>query len=177
VVESAGVDAVQGAEPCASMIEEARRREMDVSALLAHRSRPSSKDMISAADLVLVMDRPGRAHVQRQLPSSHSRTFTVRQAALLMTSVGSVCAMSGQGQKGLHTITDLVTEMDRHRSIVGPSEKQSLRVPRRPWRRIDTNTFDVPDAHDGQGDHSATFAVLLPAIHTVGDGLARALQC
>ena len=93
-----------------------------------------------------------------------------------MTSVGSASAMSGTGQKGLDTITGLVTELDRHRSIVGPSEKQSLRVPGRPWRRIDTNTFDVPDAHGGQGDHSATFAVLLPALHTVGDGLARALQ-
>ncbi len=172
-VESAGLDPWPDAKPCATM-RRVSQPDMDGDYLAAHRSQPVTELLVAQADLVLAMDRQTRAEVLRVLPSGHTRTFTLRQAAALMTA-------SGLGEErslhGAADLPDLVTRLNLRRSLAEVATTQHVRVPHHPWRRVETNTLDVPDAHQLRGgNHRVTAALLGVAARQVAEGLARILE-
>lgn len=72
VVESAGLDALEGHPADAEAQRLMAERGLDIS---AHRGRQLTPDLALAADLILVMDRAQKAACELRIPSARGRVF------------------------------------------------------------------------------------------------------
>jgi len=83
-VASAGTAVVEGAPCPAAILAEADALGLD---LRGHVSAPLTRDVLDGADLVLALAREHRAAVARSSPRAARRTFTLREAARLASSL------------------------------------------------------------------------------------------
>ncbi|MGO1544577.1 MAG: low molecular weight phosphatase family protein [Gulosibacter sp.] len=84
-VLSVGVRAIEGQPMTESGLEVARR--VGVEEPESHRARQLRAQDVTAADLILTLDRTHRRRVAKLVPNASRRTFTVREFGALVTSM------------------------------------------------------------------------------------------
>lgn len=176
-VVSAGLDVESDLPWCAEAAAEVADGPDRMAMLASHRATPVHHDMVVAADLVLAAGREQRAAIARLVPSVSVRTFTMREAAVL---VGAVAARMGRPlteppdparswdvsfslaplpseESPLDRLRWLTAEMHNARGLVplpgGPAEDGRQgghwwrRRLRKPMFDPDVNAIDIPDPH------------------------------
>jgi protein-tyrosine phosphatase len=147
LVESAGIAAEPGSSWC---VESAEMANVDVSDN-GHVSQPLDAEQLRLSDAVITLDRSQRAFAARLLPQCRTRLFTLTQADLLAAQVGEQL-LAGTLPEGAATfpmqrserIGWFVAEMDAARGSLSGLHEDAL---------------DIPDMHDGSGDHAALHQV------------------
>lgn len=81
-VRSAGTRAHEGEQVTRQTLQVLESRGIEATGF---RSRPLSAELVTWADVVLCAERAHRADVVRLLPRAHRKTFTMAQAARLLT--------------------------------------------------------------------------------------------
>jgi len=142
VVTSAGENASNGHDACAVVADGHLEPGPELG---THRSQGLTMSAVESADLILAADRPSRAAVVRLQPTSHARSFTLREAAVL--SAHAVSVERASYDDPVDALLALVTEMSDLRGTVEMPRPSRHRVARKPWRRIQVHGNDVPDAH------------------------------
>ena len=164
VVTSAGVHAIEGARRCVRSHDLLTRYVPDVddSAWSAGSTR-LTPDLLRDADLVLTASREVRAAVVRVLPAAQARTFTLRQAARIASTIVD---------EGLPTVVPLPAATDvraRLRWLV--TELDAARLPVE-----DPLDDDVPDPHVvGDAAHEPAMSLMADAVSTIADAVAVVL--
>lgn len=131
-VTSAGTEAELGRYAC----ELAVSRMPDREASDADRSIPINADLIRRADLVVVMDREQRAHVNRLAPGRQHTVFTLREAVSL---AGGGRAETWRTEE---TVAGFAEALHRRRGLTRP---RRLPLPRRGLLRRRVAAIDVDD--------------------------------
>jgi protein-tyrosine phosphatase len=90
-VTSAGLSAHTGSPAAPEMAAVARKRGYRLD---EHRSRRLDRDLLRTADLVITMTAAQRAEVQRLLPASIPRTFSLAEFAMLLGSADMTAPVS-----------------------------------------------------------------------------------
>lgn len=144
----------------------------------AHSSRRVTEDSLQPADLILALDRGHRSALARISPRSRSRTFTLRQAALLATHVRNTISagevpqgappLPAANQAGARLLW-LVDEMDAARGTgANLAEGDSSEA----WHPL-----DIPDPHVvGYQIHAAVIELIRAETREISSAIQAVLQ-
>ena len=143
-----------------------------------HSSRQVTAESLHPADLILALDREHRSALARISPRSRSKTFTLRQAALLATQVHTTIS-AGQLPQGAPPLPDtsetsarlrwLVEEMDATR---GMGSKLAEGDSAEPWHPL-----DIPDPHViGYQIHAAVIELIRTETREISSAIQAVLR-
>lgn len=170
VVRSVGAVAGSGEGVCPDAARLARSRGLPSLALDRHRSTPLTEQLIDGADLILTADRGTRSEIIKcGRPSAIERTFTLREAAQLATTVSHrVDAASVDGR-----LRGMTAQLNHSRGFTDLPDVERVLTLSSPWRRLDVHSHDVPDAHGEPGaPHRLVFRLIIPNIDRLAIFLA-----
>lgn len=138
-----------------------------------HRSRLMVRQDFEEAALILALDRSHRSAVAQLVPSSRSRTFTLRQAAAAAAEV-TKALRTGRLPEGAPPLPDgpagrfewFVQELDAHRAFLHPQPIKSR-------GSLAIDPLDVPDPHVlGFALHPLAVELIEQASSALVEGLA-----
>ena len=169
-VSSAGTNARPGRSMCPQAAAYVSHGERAAAFARSHRSQQLTGTMVEEAGLVLVASREERAAVAGLSPSARRRTFTVREAAMMMRRVvaelESSWTLATDESHLLPTIVDLLHEQRGTLSIsTGPAHASTRRSSRRA-------PVDLEDVHQG---HVRRHKPVLTAIAEASRDLAAGI--
>ena len=124
VVDSAGVDAIDGMPVAPHLTTVGSRRELQVH---DHVAAPMTRERADAADLVLTMTRRQRAQLVLQYPHLRSRTFALLEFLDLLQNATAVRRRTplGRGDRLEAKLRLVVTAvMARHRTVATPADER-----------------------------------------------------
>ena len=138
-----------------------------------HRSRRMVRQDFEKADLILALDRSHRSAIAQLLPSSRSRTFTLRQAAGASAEVARALRAGRvpDGAPPLPSQRDLqfgwfIEELDAHRAFLHP---EAVKGP----GSLVIDPLDIPDPHVlGFALHPLSLDLIEQSVATLVGGLA-----
>ncbi len=142
-----------------------------------HRSRLMVRQDVEQAALILALDRSHRSAVARLLPSSRSRTFTLRQAAAAAAAVTGELR-TGRLPDGAPPLPAdpagrfgwFVQELDAHRAFLPPPPTKSREA-------LAIDPLDVPDPHVlGFGLHPLAVDLIEQAAFALVEGLTAVAE-
>lgn len=173
VVTSAGTAARPGDHMCRQSARYISKQPGGRDFAARHQAQLLTLAAVERAALVLVASTPERAAVARLSPSARRRTFTLREATMMMEHI------SEEQQRGLSlatgasallpTVVDLLHEQRGTLAIsVGPSHLSSRR------RRERVSQIDIGDVHQGQERrHKPVLDTVASDARTLAEGIAR----
>ncbi len=147
VVTSAGVAALEGMPACDVSAALVGADAGPSGELARHAAHKVTRADLESADLILALDRSHRSVLAQLLPTSRSRTFTLRQAGAAATAM--IAAMrDGELPDGAPPLPEApderfrwwVGELDALRSYADPGDTAGKRP-------ITVHALDVPDPH------------------------------
>jgi len=163
-VESAGVDADVGSAQCPVSVDVSPHMS---GAESSHRARQLDADDLSAAAIVLALDRTQSAFAARLLPQCRPRLFTLVQAANLAERVvgelGAGPLPPDVPPRSAHLgdqLSWLVIQMDASRWMLAG---------------IPADELDLPDTH-GAADHAQPLREVRETAIRLADSIARGLE-
>ena len=124
IVESVGVDAIEGMPVAPHLTTVAARRDLTVD---DHLAAPMTRERADTADLVLTMSRRQRAQLVLQYPHLRSRTFALLEFLDLLQNATAVRrrAPIGRGDRLESKLRLVVTAvMARHRTVATPADER-----------------------------------------------------
>jgi len=151
---------------------------------LHHAAKPLMKEQLAAADLVLALDRDHSGAIARLLPAARPKTFTLRQAAALMSPLTKALAQ-GQLPQGAPALPPraeptarldwVVAELDAGRglSVIQPEASDGAEERDEPQ----SNPYDVLDPHVvGPSYHASAASRIISATNRIAEGLTAAMR-
>ena len=160
-VASAGTEVVAGTAACG----------LTGLADSEHRSRPVSAELVSAADLVLSMERQHRTRIAEVLPAARRRSFTLVEAVRFAEIVAASLVgerPSGDFQALLPADWSRAAEADRLRWLV--SEMHEARS------YFDPVQGDIADAHgDNAPPHEHVFNEITAGVEQLTRAISRVM--
>ena len=148
-----------------------------------HAARQLTREQLAAADLVLALDRGHSGAIAQLLPTARPRTFTLRQAAALMSPITASLA-TGDLPTGAPALPPdisgrlewIVTELDAGRGLsVIPADPDDPTDPDQPEPQ--SSPYDVLDPHVVGASYHATAANrVISATNRIAEGLKAAMR-
>ncbi|HEY0950172.1 hypothetical protein [Nocardioides sp.] len=142
-VSSAGINALSGERACPEMAQLVAAHWLPVARLAEHRAVQLTLEQVAVADLILTADRRARSEVLKMAPLAAPHTFTVREAAALVTRTDPrTCGASTEDR-----LWSCVATMHAHRGLTDlPRTRHVLALPTA-LRPLSIHDHDLPDAH------------------------------
>ena len=165
-VVSAGTEAMAGHPICELAAQSLVEHQIPARFFATHSSRSLTVGKINRAGLILTAERAHRSSVNRLVPGSQSRTFTILEAGMLAESL-SISRDDGLGSEP-PSFADLVERMNTARG-----SEARLSDPRPWWKlRGSSDLLTIPDGHNiSSRAHAATFLRLREPIDAIASYL------
>lgn len=143
-VQSAGIDAVEGASMCSSVRDLIEKLAIELPPQHSDGAVRLQQHEVQEADLILTFTTSQRARVARLEPSARARLFTLLEAVDLAQIVGPNPA---DGQPN-----HWVAQLNAKRPLLGRGDQPRVQPPRRWWQPRKESTqgvsrWDLADAH------------------------------
>jgi protein-tyrosine phosphatase len=186
-VASAGSNALIGAPACpvmrdlagATPLTEAQEPPGLPESYRTHSARRLISEQLTQADLILAMDRSHSGAIAQLAPAVRSKTFTLRQAASLVTAVATAFA-SGELPVGAPPLPAKTDTSARLQWVVGELDAARGVTPMLPDPEMleqDTSPFDVADPHEiGTSYHPVAARIIVSATKRIAEGLAVGMR-